>query len=327
MHLRGPRRGNLWLAVGLDPPPRSGLPALRPHAAQRRPAPARRPLPPRRTQRWSRHGLRPPGFREPQRGVCASKAFLRTSGLRHDGADLSLVFLDSSHNKLESVASARISDAIAWRKLCVGPVSPPVGAASVLVGLHVKPQGDVQDLHGTAAFGGLWLGQVPRILLTAQPAADTPSDQPRPARHRSDAKSPPTCSLSDAKFLLFSRGRPIEIACVVSGFPAPSYEIRLRLLDVDGRVVARRETQMTSALARTTWRIPGNAVGFYRVRAAVVPAAGSPSARLQESRQALAHCSAQIRPLDRKALPAEKCARPPAVFQRPGLHRKPSWVS
>jgi hypothetical protein len=216
------------------------------------------------------------------------EGYLETSGLRHDGAYLSLIFLDSARTRLSSISSEKISGSSNWRKLRLGPVSPPAGASFMLVGLYVEPQGEVQDLHGTASFGALWLGQVPHVVLTAQQAGEIPSEREKAGRNAADGRRVPRRSGADATFLLFYRGLPIELACVVSGFAAPVYEIRLELLDIDGRKLAehrqsvnpsqpalKTEKQKTSPSTRVIWRLPGDAVGFYRVRANVVPIAPS----------------------------------------------------
>ena len=205
------------------------------------------------------------------------EGYVETSGLQNDGAYLSLTFLDAARTKLGNTTSEKMSGSRAWQRIRLGPVSPPTGASSILIGLHVEPQAEAEDLRGTASFGGLWLGQVPYIELTAQPAREVPAEQEEPGRNRADGKQLPKRSSNDASILLFPRGRPIEIACVVSGFAARSYEIRLELVDLGGRKVAeQRQSFSQHALARMIWRLPGDAVGFYRVRATVTPPTPSP---------------------------------------------------
>ena len=224
------------------------------------------------------------------------EGYVETSGLQHDVAYLSLIFLDSARTKLSSVAAEKLSGTCAWQKIRVGPVLPPAGATSILVGLHVEPQGEMQDLHGTASFGALWLGQVPRVVLTAQPIREIPSLQQKPDRNWVDGKPPPSHTANDATFLLFPRGQPIEIACVVSGFAVPAYNIQLELLDIGGRKIAdhqqsfnqrthhaprdevhhaERDEYVESPSGRMTWRLPDQALGFYRVRATIMPVAPS----------------------------------------------------
>jgi len=227
------------------------------------------------------------------------EGYLTTSGLRHDSAYLSLIFLGSKGTKISSIASEKIGGDSPWQRICVGPVSPPAGAVCMWIGLHVEPQGQMQDLRGTASFGALWLGQLPRIGLTAQPIRQARLDKGKAGRPVSDEKREPSRGGHDTTFLLFPRGQPIEIACLVSGFVAPAYEIRMELLDFEGHNLAERrqsfnqprpaaktslqgpemqvkpQMQSTPTFGRMAWRLPIDALGFYRVRAIVVPVAAS----------------------------------------------------
>ncbi len=256
------------------------------------------------------------------------EGYVQTSQLQYDAAYLSLIYLDSARAKLGSVSSEKIGGTSSWRRICIGPVSPPAGAASLLIGLTVEPLGEMQDRRGTAAFGALWLGQLPRVVLTAQPAKGFTSEQGKASRDSSDKSHPPRPTANDTAFLLFPKGQPIEIACVVTGFASPAYEVRMQLLDSDGHELSEKRqrfdaapisprppTLPTSAASRfppspgegqgvansprlfageggrhvpmvgvrahpssnaqMTWRLPADALGFYRVRAKVVPIASS----------------------------------------------------
>ena len=153
------------------------------------------------------------------------EGYVETAALRHDAAYLSLIFLDSTRTKVGSLTSEKVSGEDLWKKLSLGPILPPAGAVSMLVELHVEPQGKAQDLRGTVHFGGLWLGQTPHVVLSAQAAPlNTPADRKPPAdkdkvsRDKAKVKPEPTKSSQGSEFLLFPPGQPIEVACVVSGF-------------------------------------------------------------------------------------------------------------
>jgi hypothetical protein len=214
------------------------------------------------------------------------EGYVETSGLRHDVAYLSLMFLDSARNRLGTASTEKLSGTSPWRKVCLGPVLPPAGATAMIIGLHVEPRGDVEDLRGTASFGGLWLGQVPHLVLTAEPAREALPDDAMANRNAADEKPAPVRSASAMRFLIFPVGQPVEIACTLSGFAAPKYDIRLELVDASGHTiqehrqsfsqsapVAGTEQQSGSPVARTVWRLPGAAAGFYRVRATAEAAA------------------------------------------------------
>jgi hypothetical protein len=215
------------------------------------------------------------------------EGFVKTSALEHDAAWLSLTFLDSARLKLTCPTSARISGTSGWQKVRIGPLAPPAGASSLIVGINVAPRGDAQDLRGAAAFGSLWLGRVPRVVLTARPVENKLSGSTRGA--------------GDASFHVFARGKPIEIACLVTGFnvdsSVPKYEVRLTLEDAAGRKLAQHTQTFATAsattaqaaakgktggaeapielgadnAARSTWQIPSESVGFYRIHAQVIP--------------------------------------------------------
>ena len=243
------------------------------------------------------------------------EGFIKTSELEHDAAWLSLTFLDSARLKLTGPTSASISGTSGWQRVRIGPLAPPAGTSSLIVGIHVSPRGEAQDLHGVAAFGALWLGRTPRVVLTARPID---GDGPRAASEnkfdgstRSSIRGP-----GDASFQVFARGKSIEVACLVTGFntdsSVPKYEVRLTLVDAAGLKLAQHtETFATTPAqttptttngqtggakapiesraaiaARTTWQIPSESVGYYRISAQVVPLSkgdGSPPQSAQNA--------------------------------------------
>ncbi len=226
------------------------------------------------------------------------EGFIKISGLENDAAWLSLTFLDSARLKLISPNSSPISGTNGWQKVRVGPLTPPAWASSLVVGIHVSPRGEAQDFHGSAAFGALWLGRVPRLVLTARPVED--SGQRSVSKYK-----------LDAPFRVFARGKPIEVACLVTGFnadsAAPEREVRLTLENAAGRMLARHtETLLTIpakttfatnkggsggatatsdaralSSACTTWQVSSGSVGYYRITANVVSLSSSGDSSLE----------------------------------------------
>ncbi len=231
---------------------------------------------------------------------------IQTLGLKYDRAYLSLAFLDSKRNELATVPSKKIATSDGWQRLRVGPIRPPAGASSCTVGLHVEPAGRIEDIHGSAMFGNLWVGRLPRIVLTARSASAS----------RAEAKSDISALQSAAA--VFTRGEAIEISCDGTGFIADSFELRLRLENREGRLLAEHKQRFKgpevaiareaaplrlnpqspipsppeaatsshdshlpsppaplanagegSASASVVWKPPLDEVGFYRVRATV----------------------------------------------------------
>jgi hypothetical protein len=221
------------------------------------------------------------------------EGFVKTSALEHDAAWLSLAFLDSAQLKLSSVSSDQIGGTTSWKKVRIGPFSPPPEASTMIVGVHVAPRGESQDIQGAASFGSLWVGRLPRVVLTAR-SVEAASSASRAEEDADARKSFSPGSGDDASFSVFVRHgqagvRPIEATCLVSGYSAPQYDVRLTLEDDAGRTLARHSERVSTArlqpdgadaraavaaggnLAHVSWRIPAEAIGFYRVRAWVVP--------------------------------------------------------
>ncbi len=230
------------------------------------------------------------------------EGYVKTSGLHHDAAWLTLSFFDLAKFELSKATSDKIEGTTDWRKVRIGPVSPPPAATQMKFGVHVAPKAETEDLHGTISFGSLWVGRSPRMILTVRIARS--------------ATLPKTAAPIGAEtpFLVFARGNPIDIACLVSGLTAPKFDVRLMLDDADGHTLARHvesfpttqsadksgghkePKQQVGSLSgktsagRSSWQIPGDSVGFFRVRAEIVPvcaesaadreAAGCPKATL-----------------------------------------------
>ena len=236
------------------------------------------------------------------------EGYVKTSALQHDAAWMSLTFTDAARARLADAVSEKIDGTNPWRKVRVGPLSPPAGASTLYVGVHLAPQGADQDLHGSAFFGSLWVGRLPRVALAAR-RIDAANGQNVHEAGIATTNNLKLRGAGDASFLVFARqpqagtgreGKPqtgsgaIEIACLVSGFAAPRYEVRLELADCEGRTIARHcqsvsnsglpalkttgtdatgktPKSRTEGAARTAWQIPGDSAGYYRVSAELVP--------------------------------------------------------
>ena len=223
------------------------------------------------------------------------EGFIKTSQLKHDTACISLTFLDSARMKLTSPTSAPISGTSGWQKVCIGPLAPPAGALSLIVGINVAPRGEAEDLHGAAAFGALWLGAAPRFALTAR-LVDGRGQRSSSGNKLDGSIQSSIRGAGDTSFSLFSCGKPVEVGCLLTGFTVPKYEVRLALEDYAGRKLAQHaETFATSPAqptskttngksggakaliesrggnSRTTWQIPSQPVGYYRINAQIVP--------------------------------------------------------
>ncbi|MGO8750842.1 MAG: NEW3 domain-containing protein [Thermoguttaceae bacterium] len=107
----------------------------------------------------------PPVAVEPDYDLVA-QAFVKTEGVAHDRAWLSLTLRDAEHRTLESFTSEKVGQTAGWQKLCLGPVSPKSNLVrSAVLGLHLEP-GDREDLKATARFAELQLCRLPQLTLT-----------------------------------------------------------------------------------------------------------------------------------------------------------------
>jgi hypothetical protein len=175
---------------------------------------------------------------------------LRVEGLQHDRAHLSITFLDKNHHKLRSFDSPRLAADPHWQKLRLGPVPADPEAALALVGLHVEPQGEQEDLRGTVSFSDIWLGSLPRLTLCC---------------------NRPSGVLAESQTAL--------VTCTASGRFAAGADVKLRLEDRGGRPLAtvRRTLRniakgpslrgaAASWSGRAHWELPLPGPGFYRVQ-------------------------------------------------------------
>ena len=241
------------------------------------------------------------------------EGYVKTSGLQHDEAYLSLIFLDLARNKLNSVMavprprvprSTRRAEDQQRQHVAKGPCWSRAAPGRCKLDSRRSTRGTRgrgDRFTRDRFFRRLWLGQLPLVVLTAQPAQEMPvasemgihASRDRPSKQEksnpdwTDGKQPPRRSANDTPvaqesplpqsgnrpFLLFPRGQPIEIACLVSGFAVPAYDIRMELLDVGGRKLAEHQQSFDSIdfADERPWRLPGDTPGFYRVRALIVP--------------------------------------------------------
>lgn len=184
------------------------------------------------------------------------EGLLRTEGLQHDKAFLSLTFLDGNRQRLETFYSDGATEIQSWQKFRLGPISPTSDEARMAVlGLHLEP-GAKSDLHGSAMFSDLWLGRLPRMSLAVN------------GQHH-----------------IFTDPSQITITCTASGFADGKPLVTLVLEDVLGHKLAQVEPPLEiqkqqgapeisldaaamdkqTPIGIATWKPPVPGPGFYRV--------------------------------------------------------------
>ena len=144
------------------------------------------------------------------RGSFLLEGRVRTKGLKHDQAFLTLTFFDEQGKPLESYDSPRVTDAANWQTLRIGPLLPKNDAAThARVTLSIAPRDDKEDLTGTVQWTGLRLQRLPRIALRA--AGDLP---------------------------IYDSLAAAEVVCEVSGLVGARPELRFDLLDQNEQILA-----------------------------------------------------------------------------------------
>jgi NPCBM-associated, NEW3 domain of alpha-galactosidase len=140
----------------------------------------------------------------------------KTEGLENDRAYLSLSFLDSQKQALQTFISPKLGGSHDWTKLPIGPEFCRVaGASFAVIGLHLAPTAKA-DLRGSAMFGGLRLLQTPRIMLRT----------------------------TNPHNILVAK-EPVVIQCEVAGLPASAKKIELEIEDVEGERIATTQKDLT----------------------------------------------------------------------------------
>lgn len=189
------------------------------------------------------------------------EGWIRTEGLKHDRALLTLTILDATHRILDTFESPPITGTNAWTQVRIGPIaSDHPDARTAIVGLNVE-HGESQDLTGTVWFDDLWLGRLPRMRLeTSTPLG------------------------------LYESPGDVELQCELTGLVDPSWTVDLRLEDASGLPVDQQELVISESSSTPTamvtrrdlaagqthfssdvvWRPQLNDVGFYRLHAELV---------------------------------------------------------
>lgn len=184
------------------------------------------------------------------------EGLVRTQGLQHDHAWLSLTFLDANQEEVSSCTSDKVRDTQGWKKLRLGPVaSKDDRVRFVLIGLHLEP-GERADLKGSARFDDLWLGRLPRIALS-----------------------------TGSPLQVFAT-KDIPVTCTASGFTGHDVSVTFFLEDVRGTILGSEEKRLELGMGEVgegaasqpagelppligtaEWRPPIPGPGFYRLYA------------------------------------------------------------
>ncbi len=137
------------------------------------------------------------------------RARIRTVGLKHDVASISVRFQDKAGKVLEQRDSPMFRRTTeGWVPLMIGPMTPrDARTRQAVVVLRLVPESGI-DLKGEAWFDDLWLGRLPRMSLT-----------------------------TNAPGGIYGRDDPVEVRCTVSGSGEDFPDILFQLRDESGKVI------------------------------------------------------------------------------------------
>lgn len=184
----------------------------------------------------------------------AVSGYLKTSGLHHNRAYLSLTFHDDQEKPLATYESKKWHATSGWQEVRIGPID--LGEMKIRharITLHVEPASDREDLHGTAVFDEIRMSRLPRLLLR----------------------------LNNPHHLYFD-GETVEISCRTSGFSQENLQVRFQLEDIVGEPIAEKvlalhdqkdSTNLTAGplerIGRASWHLPATEQGYYRLKAII----------------------------------------------------------
>lgn len=199
---------------------------------------------------------------------------LKTRGLKHDRAYISLTFFNEKQEAVETYYSTKFRETGDWLKIRIGPVAPEKpGLELAVIGLHIAPQSPVEeDLEGDVWFDDIWFARLPKMQV-ATAGGDS----------------------------VYLEGQKISVKCNVSGILERDPTVVFELVDVgqqslarqesrlDGKVVARKTERISELFGKKAhqgedwdvgyageivWEPPIAENGFYEIRATMVGASG-----------------------------------------------------
>ena len=172
---------------------------------------------------------------------------IKTAGLKHDAAWLTLTLQDSDGKTIETHRSPLVATAPQWQSVQIGPITPISHKTThAVIAVHLQPQGRQEDLVGTAMFDDLLLAHLPRMTLRA----NNPTH-------------------------IYTSRDGAELTCEVSGIPELYPAVTFELFDHLGSSLASYRQRLNASpdvavkntfAGNATWRPPLPDYGFYRVR-------------------------------------------------------------
>jgi hypothetical protein len=144
---------------------------------------------------------------------------VKTIGLVHNVAYMTLQFFDTQDKELAYHESARVTTTDGWMKLAIEPVAPPApDSAYAVITLMVVPKGKT-DIQGEVLFDDVWLGHMPRMTV-----------------------------LTSGRHNVFAESENFEVTCKISGILEHDPIISFELVDISSRGVDRASQKLKGTI-------------------------------------------------------------------------------
>lgn len=182
---------------------------------------------------------------------------VKTVGMQHDAAILSVSLLDHKRHRLQRFLSKPITGQHnTWVQVKLGPMVPDENIRFAVIGCHlVTGNNEIRDIGGKVWFDQLELGRLPRMEL-------------------------------DSNFYrhFVNSAQPVEISCSVSGLdPGHKYELDFRFQDIENRILQQTlqpldedaslmDERLTDFLKprSVSWQLKPQPPGYYTVYATLL---------------------------------------------------------
>lgn len=146
---------------------------------------------------------------------------IKTDRLVHDRVFAEVRFVDSEGNELRSARTPIVTQTRGWQTVKIEKLLPPMGAVSMKVELNILGDNDgLEDIRGSVAFDNIMFRQFPQMKIT-----------------------------TDRKFGVYRVNDSITTTTRLLGLPEETADIRLKLIDHEGRELQTTRRQLTEGVS------------------------------------------------------------------------------
>lgn len=132
---------------------------------------------------------------------------IHTKGLVHDQVFAEVLFSDAEGNELRSIKTPSVTKTNGWQTIVIEKLVPPHGATGMRVAMNVvSGEGGLEDIYASVSFDNIVFRQFPQMKIA-----------------------------TDHRFGVYRNGESVTTTTRLLGLPSETADIRLRLLDHDGK--------------------------------------------------------------------------------------------